>query len=84
MEFWWTHDPVKQECAWSAVLAAMPGITVPVPVFGSNDCTKCHAHLYRAEHCPRFDQFAEAVARSGMTSEVFRKVIVERDVRCAG
>jgi Uri superfamily endonuclease len=37
----------KIECAISKRIAAMRGVTVPVPGFGSSDCrARCRAHLY--------------------------------------
>jgi Uri superfamily endonuclease len=36
------------ECRVSKRIAAMSGVTVPVPGFGASDCrTGCRAHLYR-------------------------------------
>ncbi len=39
--------PGSRECALSQKMAAKPGVTVPVPNFGSTDCRAgCPAHLY--------------------------------------
>jgi len=72
VEVWWTHDPVKRECAWSAAVAGLPGVSVPAPRFGSNDCSRCAAHLYRSGRRPGFRRFAAAVGRAGMGDRVFR------------
>ena len=38
----------RRECAWVQALAALPGVTIPVPGFGSSDCrASCPAHLVR-------------------------------------
>lgn len=34
-----------QECAILGTLLAMPGMSVPVPGFGSSDCRSCPAHF---------------------------------------
>jgi Uri superfamily endonuclease len=42
---WLAESPVRLECAWAHTLATTPGVTTPIPGFGSSDCT-CHAHLF--------------------------------------
>lgn len=37
--------PGGSECDLFARLLALPGVTVPVPGFGSSDCRRCPAHL---------------------------------------
>lgn len=39
--------PGGRECAVVAVVAEMPGVTVPALGFGSSDCRACAAHLLR-------------------------------------
>ena len=39
--------PGGRECAIVATLTGFPGVTVPVPGFGSSDCRTCAAHLLR-------------------------------------
>ncbi|MDJ0948001.1 MAG: GIY-YIG nuclease family protein [Alphaproteobacteria bacterium] len=39
--------PGGSECAIVARLSAQGGVTVPLPGFGSSDCTRCRAHLLR-------------------------------------
>jgi Uri superfamily endonuclease len=59
---WFDTSPERRECAWGQVLAALPGVTLPIPHFGSSDCA-CRAHLFavpdallpkvwQALHCP--------------------------------
>jgi Uri superfamily endonuclease len=41
-------DATRQECAWVRSLLFLPGVTAPIPHFGSNDCRGgCPAHLLR-------------------------------------
>ncbi len=42
---WWIASPDQLECAWARSLAALPGVSVPVPGFGSSDCL-CLSHLF--------------------------------------
>ena len=37
--------PGGRECALLRELLALPGVSVPVPGFGSSDCRACPAHL---------------------------------------
>lgn len=37
--------PGGRECAIVAAVAALPGVTTPIPGFGSSDCRACPAHL---------------------------------------
>ena len=38
-------EPGGDECALMARLRALPGVTIPIPGFGSTDCRHCPAHL---------------------------------------
>ena len=42
---WYVVDPVRHEHAWAAALAALPGLAIPLPGFGSSDC-RCSTHLF--------------------------------------
>ncbi|MBN1201531.1 MAG: GIY-YIG nuclease family protein [Anaerolineae bacterium] len=42
---WFSTSPERLECAWAHTLMATPGITMPIPGFGSSDCN-CPAHLF--------------------------------------
>lgn len=44
VEVWWVESPTRLECAWARAALASPGISVPIPGFGSSDC-RCPAHL---------------------------------------
>lgn len=41
---WYVDSSTRLECAWSAALAAIPGVD-RIPGFGASDC-RCHTHLY--------------------------------------
>ncbi|MEN8173440.1 MAG: DUF123 domain-containing protein, partial [Chloroflexota bacterium] len=37
---------INVECTWSQSLAALPGVSIPMPGFGAGDCRAgCSAHL---------------------------------------
>jgi Uri superfamily endonuclease len=44
-EVWYSASPERLECRWSRLVAALPGVDVPAPGFGSSDCD-CRSHLY--------------------------------------
>jgi len=58
IEVWWTDDGDRQECRWSAVLAASPDYHSPAPGFGATDCKVCPAHLYLSLETPSVHDFA--------------------------
>jgi Uri superfamily endonuclease len=44
----WVIDSARLECAWAQSLLRLPGSGVPIPGFGSSDCSLgCPAHLVR-------------------------------------
>lgn len=46
-------DGTREECRINQALQQWPGMTIPVPGFGSSDCTRgCPAHLAYREKCP--------------------------------
>lgn len=45
--------PEGEECVLRAALQAEPGVTAPVPGFGSSDCRRCPSHLLALP--PAFD-----------------------------
>jgi HEAT repeat protein len=52
----WTHTgPTRQECAWAAAAAALPGANVVAPRFGASDC-RCPAHLFHYSRQPQADE----------------------------
>ena len=38
-------EPGGDECALMDRLRALPGVSIPIPGFGSSDCRRCPAHL---------------------------------------
>jgi Uri superfamily endonuclease len=57
VEVWFSHDPQKRECVWSAIVGQMPGAMVPIERFGCSDCRSCVSHLYSFEGRPRLADF---------------------------
>lgn len=45
VEAWYTHASEALEHVWAAALASMRAVSLPLPGFGSSDCT-CRAHLF--------------------------------------
>lgn len=62
---WWAAGERRQECAWAAALAQMPGATLPVAGFGASDCS-CSTHLIRLPALPAASGFARAVGQPVM------------------
>lgn len=57
---WFSHDPVRRECLWAAVLAEDLGGSPPPFRFGASDC-RCPAHLYGFHDRPLLATFAAAL-----------------------
>lgn len=57
---WVAARPERREHDWAAVLAALPGATLPVPGFGSSDC-RCPAHLVHFRRRPGLKVFRAAL-----------------------
>ena len=57
---WVTVRPERREHDWAAVLAALPGATLPVRGFGASDCG-CPAHLIHFRRRPGVNVFRAAL-----------------------
>jgi len=57
---WFSHDPIRRECAWAAVLARELGGRAPPFRFGASDC-RCPAHLYSFSARPKLAVFVAAL-----------------------
>ena len=57
---WFSHDPIRRECLWAAVLARELGGRAPPFRFGASDC-RCPAHLYLFEVRPTLAEFFAAL-----------------------
>lgn len=42
---WIVESSERLECTWAHTLSAIPGVTCPIPRFGSSDCA-CPSHLF--------------------------------------
>ena len=49
---WALQRSARQECLWAAWIHSLPGVSIPVPGFGSSDCC-CPAHLFHFDRRPR-------------------------------
>lgn len=61
-QIWYTHDPVRREHAWAALLAASRGSSRPSPGFGASDC-RCPSHLFHFPGPPSFESFRRRAGR---------------------
>lgn len=50
-EAWTVAGPERLECVWCKALRNQPGLTMPVPGFGSRD-TGCASHLFYSPRAP--------------------------------
>lgn len=53
---WISGDPLHREHLWADWFRHLPGTTVPLPGFGSSDCT-CETHLLRLSEAPTLSEF---------------------------
>jgi Uri superfamily endonuclease len=60
LEIWFTHDPARRECTWSAAVGGLPGAEVHLKEFGGRDCRAgCPAHFYYFAERPTLDAFKQ-------------------------
>jgi Uri superfamily endonuclease len=72
-EVWFTADPVRRECTWASLVQTGMPCTVPVPGFGSADCSNgCAAHFFLFQQRPSFAAFRKA------TEAIRSHAIIER------
>jgi Uri superfamily endonuclease len=62
---WFAVQEQERECAWAAVLARMPGASLPAPRFGASDC-RCPAHLIHFPTLPDLPSFAAAAGEENL------------------
>lgn len=56
LEVWCTCNENRLESEWSAVVASIPGASVPMPGFGASDCPG-EEHLFAFVRLPEFGEF---------------------------
>jgi Uri superfamily endonuclease len=61
-EVWTIKQTVRREHDWASLVQELPGAAVPMPGFGSSDCS-CLTHLFHFSHLPRHDDFRSMLAR---------------------
>lgn len=55
---------IRLECAWVGRLTALPGVSAPIPRFGSSDCRAgCPAHLLRLPDGLRLEYLDELLTQ---------------------
>jgi Uri superfamily endonuclease len=63
VEIWYLDDRVRREHAWAKALGRFPGASIPMPGFGSSDCS-CPAHFFYLWTAPRLATFARTLGRT--------------------
>jgi Uri superfamily endonuclease len=63
-EVWLCHGRKRREHLWARFLARMPGVSVPMPGFGSSDCA-CEAHLFFFKSRAMRDRIQDALSAQG-------------------
>jgi Uri superfamily endonuclease len=63
VEVWYVVDPVRREHAWARAFGGISSASIPMPRFGSSDCT-CPAHLFHFPTRPGLATFRRALGRT--------------------
>jgi Uri superfamily endonuclease len=63
-EVWLCQGRKRREHLWARFLSSMPGVSVPMPGFGSSDCG-CEAHLFSFKSCAMRDRIRDALSSRG-------------------
>jgi len=58
---WYTTDPQCREHEWATVLRELSGASIPLPGFGSSDCS-CPSHLFYFPSTPSVRAFRRRLA----------------------
>jgi Uri superfamily endonuclease len=59
-QIWYTYS-VRYEHKWAAAFQSLPGCNLPIPGFGSSDCS-CPAHLFHFKQAPESDALQKSLA----------------------
>ncbi|MDY7107974.1 MAG: GIY-YIG nuclease family protein [Planctomycetota bacterium] len=60
IEIWFTNDAHPREHKWADLIGSARGATIPLPGFGSSDCT-CRSHLFHFAQRPSVSAFRRRV-----------------------
>lgn len=63
-EVWLCHGRKRREHLWASFLSSMPGVSVPMPGFGSSDCG-CETHLFFFRSHAMRDRIRAALSARG-------------------
>jgi Uri superfamily endonuclease len=66
-EVWLSYDRKRREHLWARFLSSMPGISVPMPGFGSSDCG-CEAHLFFLKSDAMRERIRDALSAQGASA----------------
>lgn len=56
VDIWFSKQGDKHECEWATIFKKTPGLYLPVPGFGSSDCS-CPSHLFFSKKKPLFARY---------------------------
>jgi len=66
-EVWLCHDRKRREHLWARFFSSMPGVSVPMPGFGSSDCN-CEAHLFFFKSRATRDRIQDVLSAQGASA----------------
>lgn len=70
-ELWVSYGRKRREHSWARFLSRMPGVSVPMPGFGSSDCG-CAAHLFFFKSHDTRDRIRGALSARGARAAELR------------
>jgi Uri superfamily endonuclease len=73
VEIWKASSLERLECLSVQALLDLPGAHLPVPGFGSSDCT-CGAHLVRPASQPSFGAFSARFRAAGVRAPLWERI----------
>ena len=56
IDVWSSTDNDKHECGWARIIEGFSGLQLPIPGFGSSDCT-CASHLFYSIKKPQLRHY---------------------------
>jgi len=73
-EVWLYHGRKQREHLWARLLSSQPGVSVPIPGFGSSDCG-CEAHLFFFKTKALRDRVFDSLSAQGASRRVLTLII---------
>ena len=70
-EIWYTHDSARREHQWAEIHANSREALIPLPGFGSSDCS-CRSHLFFYPSHPSGNHFRRKIRAKFVDHAMFR------------